>query len=260
MTAERRRVAVITGAARGQGRGAALALARDGLDVAIFDLNEDGLRETAGAARELGAEVSAQVVDVRSEEEISAALGRVAAELGGVDVLVNNAGVIIYTQVPDTSLEQWQTIINTNLRGMFLMCKHTIPLIRERGGGAIVNLASVGALAGTEGIAVYAASKGGVVAMTRVLAIDHGPEGIRVNAVAPGSVRTPMLEAAVAEGFPELSTEEALQHLADVQPIRRVVEPSDVGELVAFLASDRAAMITGTVQVIDGGMMAKLAN
>jgi NAD(P)-dependent dehydrogenase (short-subunit alcohol dehydrogenase family) len=251
------KVAVVTGAAQGQRRGIAVRLATGGEAVALMDVNGDGLSETCARIRREGGRALALTVDVREEEAVASALQRVADDLGGVDVLVNNAGVLSYGQVPDVAGDEWERIVGTNLRGAFHCCKHAIPLLRGRGGGAIVNLSSITALAATAGTAVYAASKGGVLALSRALAIDHAADGIRVNVVAPGSVRTPMLEAAVAEAFPGQG---GLAYVAGAQPIARLTEAEDIGETVAFLASDRARMITGAVLAVDGGMLAKLAN
>lgn len=172
-------------------------------------------------------------------------------------MLVNNAGVVRYGTAPEFPVEDWDLVVGTNLKGAFLTVKHAVPLMRERGGGAIVNLASAQAFASQPLVAAYSASKGGIVAMTRTMALDHAADGIRVNCVCPGSVETPMLRygAEVLDGGDPHQTMQAWGRL---HPIGRLIQPEEVAALVAFLASDDAAAITGAPYLVDGGLLAEL--
>jgi NAD(P)-dependent dehydrogenase (short-subunit alcohol dehydrogenase family) len=177
---------------------------------------------------------------------------------GGLDVLVNNAGVVRYGELPDLSEEDWDLMLDTNLKGPYLMAKHAIPVMRERGGGAIVNLASVQAVVSQPLVAAYAASKGGVVSLTRTMAIDHAKDGIRVNCVLPGSVRTPMLRYG-ADLFEPSDPEAAIESWGRNHLIDRVIEPEEVARVILFLASEDAAVVTGAPHFVDGGLAVRSA-
>ena len=164
-----------------------------------------------------------------------------------VDVLINVAGIGSTTNAPETPLEVWENVFAVNARGTFLCCKHAIPGMIARGGGSIVNVASVAALVGLRNRAAYSASKGAVVALTRALAIDHVGDGIRVNAVCPGTVDSPWVRRLVEESG------ESLDALRQRQPMGRLGTPDEIADSVAYLASDRSAFVTGSVLVIDGG-------
>ena len=169
----------------------------------------------------------------------------------GVDVVVNVAGIGSTTNAPDTTLDVWEEVFAVNARGTFLCCKHAIPGMIERGGGSIVNIASVAALVGLRNRAAYCASKGAVVALTRALAVDHVPDNVRVNAVCPGTVDTPWVRRLVEDAG------ESLDELRARQPLGRLGTPEEIAEAVAYLVSDAAAFVTGTVFVIDGGLTAQ---
>jgi NAD(P)-dependent dehydrogenase (short-subunit alcohol dehydrogenase family) len=170
---------------------------------------------------------------------------------------VNNAGVVVYGEVPDFADADWDKVVDTNLKGQFLLAKYAIPEMRRRGGGAIVNIASVQALMSQRGVAAYAASKGGVVSLTKTLALDHAPDSIRVNCVLPGSVRTPMLDraAALAPG----DAEETIAAWGRIHPRGTVIEPEEIGAVVLFLLSDDASAVTGAAYVADAGLSAQAA-
>jgi NAD(P)-dependent dehydrogenase (short-subunit alcohol dehydrogenase family) len=170
---------------------------------------------------------------------------------------VNNAGVVRYGEVPDFPEEDWDFVVDVNLKGPYLMARHVIPLMRERGGGAIVNTASVQAFATQRTVTAYSASKGGVVAMTKTMALDHAKDNIRVNAIAPGSVLTPMLVDAAHKFFPD-DPDGAIQEWGSVHPIGRVIDPEEVAEAILFLAGPGASAITGETLLVDGGLVAGL--
>jgi NAD(P)-dependent dehydrogenase (short-subunit alcohol dehydrogenase family) len=188
---------------------------------------------------------------------VAAAIGSVTETLGGLDVLINVAGVVRYGEVPDFAEEEWDLVLDTNLKGTYLTAKYAIPAMRARGGGAIVNFASVQAFASQQLVAAYSASKGAVVALTRTLALDHAKDNIRVNCVCPGSVETPMLRYG-AQQLDDRDPAEVMREWGGLHPLGRLIQPEDVAGLVAFLASDDAAVITGAPHLVDGGLLAKL--
>jgi NAD(P)-dependent dehydrogenase (short-subunit alcohol dehydrogenase family) len=249
------KLALVTGAGVGIGRAVAERLAAEGARVAVLDRDKQAA-ETA--ATEIGEQALPLAADITSPEQVAAAFEAVKHELGGLDVLVNNAGVVRYGTVPEFSVEDWDLVMDTNVKGTFLTVKHAVPLMRERGGGAIVNTASAQAFASQQTVAAYSASKGAIVAMTRTLALDHAGDGIRVNCICPGSVQTPMLQYGAeyfeADGDPA-ATMEGWGHL---HPINRLIQPAEVASLIAFLASDDASAITGAPYLVDGGLLAKL--
>jgi NAD(P)-dependent dehydrogenase (short-subunit alcohol dehydrogenase family) len=230
--------ALVTGGGSGIGAAVARRLAADGLEIVVTDAS---LKSAHAVASELGAQ--AMQIDVRDEQQVAPAMA-------GVDVLINVAGIGSTTNTPETPLEVWENVFAVNSRGTFLCCKHAIPGMVERGGGSIVNVASVAALVGLRNRAAYSASKGAVVALTRALAIDHVGDGIRVNAVCPGTVDSPWVRRLVEESG------ESLDALRQRQPMGRLGTPEEIAESVAYLASDRAAFVTGIVLVIDGGLTA----
>ena len=231
---------LVTGAASGIGEATARLLHAEGAEVVLADV--DALRLEALAA-ELGERATAHVLDVRDETQVAPAAA-------GLDVLVNVAGIGSTQDAPGTSLELWEDVFAVNARGTFLCCKHAIPGMRERGGGAIVNVSSVAALVGLKNRAAYSASKGAVVALTRALAVDHVADGIRVNAVCPGTVDSPWVRSLVEE------VGESLDTLRARQPMGRLGTTDEIAEAIAYLASDAAAFVTGSVLVIDGGLTA----
>ena len=232
MTFEGKR-ALITGAGSGIGAAVARLLAAEGAEVIVADLFPEAV------ADELGAE--AVVLDVRHEAEVEFAMA-------DLDVLVNCAGIGSTTSAPETTLEVWENVFAVNARGTFLCCKYAIPGMAARGGGSIVNIASVAALVGLPNRAAYCASKGAVLSLTRALAVDHVADGIRVNAVAPGTVDSPWVRRLVED------VGESLDALRARQPMGRLGTPEEIAEAVAYLAA--AEFVTGSVLVIDGGLTA----
>jgi NAD(P)-dependent dehydrogenase (short-subunit alcohol dehydrogenase family) len=195
---------------------------------------------------------------VTSANDMQRLVGFAVETYGGVDVLVNGAGVQRYGTVVETEEETWDEVLAINLKGMYLAARYAIPEMRERGGGSIVNVSSVQAFASQKGVAAYTASKGGVNALTRAMALDHAEENIRVNAVCPGSVDTPMLRWAADLFKGEKTTEETLEGFGKMHPIGRVAKPEEVAEVIAFLASPRASFVTGGEYKVDGGLLAAL--
>jgi 2-keto-3-deoxy-L-fuconate dehydrogenase len=225
--------ALVTGGGSGIGAAVARRLAADGAEVIVADLSPEVV------ADELGAQ--AVVLDVRDEEQVAPAMG-------GLDVLVNVAGIGSTTNAPETTLEVWENVFAVNARGTFLCCKHAIPGMAARGGGSIVNIASVAGLVGLRNRAAYCASKGAVISLTRALAVDHVADGIRVNAVAPGTVDSPWVRRLVED------VGESLDALRARQPLGRLGTPEEIADAVAYLAA--AEFVTGSVMVIDGGLTA----
>ena len=236
------RVALVTGAGSGIGAATARRFMEAGATVVGGDLSR-------ATVEEAGSEIVAVELDVRDEASVERAVERAEA-LGGIDVLVNVAGIGSTTNAPETPVEVWDDVLAVNARGTFLCCKHAIPPMAARGRGAIVNVASVAGLVGLRNRAAYCASKGAVIALTRALAVDHVGDGIRVNAVCPGTVDSPWVRRLVEEAG------ESLDALRARQPLGRLGTPEEIAESVLYLASDAAAFVTGTAFVIDGGLTA----
>jgi NAD(P)-dependent dehydrogenase (short-subunit alcohol dehydrogenase family) len=232
--------AFVTGAGSGIGEAVARALHAEGASVTLTDLSD----AVAAVAADLGGTATAIQLDVRDEDQVRASMPEV------IDVLVNVAGIGSTTNAPDTPLEVWEQVFAVNARGTFLACKHAIPGMVARGGGAIVNVASVAALVGLRNRAAYCASKGAVVALTRALAVDHVADGVRVNAVCPGTVDSPWVRRLVED------VGDSLETLKARQPMGRLGTPDEIAESILYLASDQAAFVTGSALVIDGGLTA----
>jgi NAD(P)-dependent dehydrogenase (short-subunit alcohol dehydrogenase family) len=245
------KAALVTGAGGGIGAATARRLAREGARVLLAELPGEGLDAIAG---ELGARGVACPTDVTRDDEVARAVARAERELGGLDFLVNNAGIEgVVMPIEQYPLEVFDRVLAVNVRGVFLGMRHAAPALRRRGGGAIVNLASVAGVTGDPNLSAYVASKHAVIGLTRCAAIGYGPHGIRVNAVAPSPVETRMmrsLEAGLggphAEGVKKLVIERI--------PVGRYAEPDEIAALIAFLGSDEARFINGSTYTIDGGM------
>ena len=252
------RVAIVAGGARGIGRAAARKLAREGASVVICSDREDQVEEAVAALRGEGLEVRGLRADVTSPADMKGLVDFTSETCGGVDVLVNSAGVQRYGTVVETEEEVWDEVLGVNLKGIYLASRYAIPEMRKRGGGAIVNLSSVQAFASQKGVAAYTASKGGVNALTRAMALDHAGENIRVNAVCPASVDTPMLRWSANLFKGDKSVEETVEDWGRMHPVGRVARPEEVAEVIAFLAGPRASFVTGGEYKVDGGMLAAL--
>jgi SDR family mycofactocin-dependent oxidoreductase len=260
------RVALVTGAARGQGASHAVALARAGADVVACDAVRDlptvpyplaaaaELERTAAAVRETGRRCCPAVADVRDLEAMERVVERAARELGPIDIVCANAGVISFGPSWQLTEQQWDEVVDTNLKGAWATCRAAVPRMIEAGrGGAVVLTTSAAGLKGYSGMAHYAASKHGLIGLARTLAIELAPHGIRVNCVAPGGVRTPMgTNQAIHD---HLATEsDAARALTSLLPELDLVEPEDVSAAVCWLVSDAARTVTGVVLPVDAGV------
>ena len=245
--------AIVTGGAGGIGRATCLALAAEGASVAVVDMNAVVAEEVAAEIRERGGIAIAIAADVSSEADIERVIATAVEELGGVNVVFNNAGIIRRTTAVETTVEEWDRVFGVNVRSIFLMCKHIVPVMEAAGGGSIINTGSGWGLKGGGQAISYCASKGAVVNMTRALAIDHGPAGIRVNSVNPGDVNTGMLVEEARQLAQD--TNSFLAEAAD-RPLRRMGEPSEVAQAVLWLASDESSYVSGSALVVDGGGLA----
>ncbi len=240
------RVAIVTGAGRGIGRAIAERLAADGAAVAVVDLDGTAATEAAASITTNGGRAIAVTADVTHPAAVLGMVGTTTATYGGVDLLVNNAGILRSTRVVDISPEEWDLVVDANLRSTFLCAQAVQPTMVSRGGGRIVNVASMaGRATSTLGGAHYTAAKAGVLGLTRHLAREWAPVGITVNAISPGIVDTPMVRTGIDP--------EGLERVRRSIPLQRLAEPAEIAALVSFLLSDEASYITGANVDIHGG-------
>jgi NAD(P)-dependent dehydrogenase (short-subunit alcohol dehydrogenase family) len=240
------KVALITGGSSGIGRAIALKLSQAGAKIAILDIKEcEDLLDEIGRDK-----ARFYKCDVTSADEVREVIRRVYEEFGRIDIVVNSAGVIVRKDAVETSEDEWDKVLNVNLKGPFLVSKYSIPYMIRGGGGSIVNVASGWGLKGGPRAVAYCASKGGLINMTRAMAIDHGKDGIRVNCVAPGDVDTPMLRSEAEQLG--MNWEDFLREASN-RPLARIGKPEDIANAVLFLVSDMASWITGATLVVDGG-------
>jgi 3(or 17)beta-hydroxysteroid dehydrogenase len=248
------KVALITGAALGIGRATAELFAREGAAVGVFDRDAAGARDCTAAIVEAGGRAIEIVGDVTSFADASRAVAACEDTFGGLDVVMNNAGVLGSGTVETTDESEWHRVIGVNLTGVYLVSKAAIPALRRRGGGSIINVSSAAGLAGWFDQAAYDASKGGVVNLTRSMALDFAADGIRVNCLVPAHVVTPMSDA-VLTGSPEGLARR--RRMIDLQPIGRFGEPIEIAYGALFLASDESRYMTGSPMIMDGGYLAR---
>ncbi len=248
------KVAIVTGAGKGIGWGIAKVFSQEGARVVVVDWDEEAGKKTAEEINQSGGEALFVKCDVSNEDQVKAMVEATVARFGRIDLLVNNAGVGVYKSVLDASSADWDHCLAVNLKGVFLCSKHAIPRMQAVGKGAIVNISSVHSHATVNGVAPYAASKGGITALTRNMAIDYGPT-IRVNAIAPGWVLTPLIQS-IFDSYPDPAEQQ--RQVEQRQVMKRIGRPEDIGYAAAFLASDEASFITGTQLFVDGGMTAQL--
>jgi len=252
------KVAVITGGGSGMGLGAGRRLAGDGASVVLCGHEEAPLLEAEATLTAEGLSAAAKLTDVASMEACRAATAFAVERFGGVDILINSAAIQPYGTVETMDEPVWEQVISVNLSAAYRMAHFAVPEMRRRGGGAIVNIASVQGLACQTRLAAYVASKGGMLALTRAMALDHAADNIRVNAVCPGSIDTPMLRYAASENLGDASEDEVVASWGRMHPLGRVGQIAEVAELIAFLSGPRSSFCTGGEYKVDGGLMAKL--
>jgi NAD(P)-dependent dehydrogenase (short-subunit alcohol dehydrogenase family) len=243
------KAAVVTGAAGGIGRGVALELAREGAAVLVSDLAaaKAGGEETVALIEAEGGTAAFTPCDVTSAQDCAALVDTALARFGALDCAVNNAGIAVHKPLAEVTEEEYDRVLAVNLKGVFLGMRAQIPAMVRGGGGAIVNIASVAGLMAVPLISPYTASKHGIIGLTRNAAMEYGAAGVRVNALCPNAIRTPLMDASPPEFVAELIRPQA---------IKRVGEPDEVGFAVAYLCSDRAAFVTGVALPVDGGFAA----
>ena len=239
------KVAFITGAASGIGRAAAVAFAAEGARVAILDRSDDALKQTEAAVKGLGGQVLSICCDVSVPEQVEAAVKQVVERFGRLDVAFNNAGIENKAaRLHEIELPDWDRILNVNLRGTFLCMRHELAQMVRQGVGVVVNTSSGAGICGVEGGASYAASKHAIIGMTKSAALDYAKQNIRVNAVLPGNIETPMMDR---------FTGGDIQKAIALEPVGRLGKPAEIAEAVLWMASDLGGFVTGSSVVIDGG-------
>lgn len=245
------KVALITGGGSGIGRATALAFVREGAKVVVADVVEEGGQETVRLVQAAGGEASFRACDVSDARQVESLIGQVVETHGRLDCAFNNAGIEgAAVRTADYTEADWDRVIAVDLKGVWLCMKHEIQQMLSQGGGAIVNTASAAGLVGSHGMPAYSAAKHGVVGLTKVAALEYARQGIRVNAVCPGVIQTPMVERLIA-GHPRLEA-----RLIGGEPIGRAGRPEEIAEAVVWLCSDAASFVTGHPMAVDGGFVA----
>lgn len=250
----RNKTAIVTGAAGGIGRGIALKFAQEGARVGVLDLSAKASQPVVEEIRRLGGEAVALGADISREADVEAAVQRMRQTFGPVNVLANNAAVMPSGRLHETTIQDFDRCLAVNLRGMFLMCRAVLPEMIERRDGSIIHMASVTAILGLPGVAAYSATKGALVALARSMSTDYARLGIRVNAVSPGTIDSPMLHAFIAK---QSDPDYYRRAFDEMHPIGRVGTIDEVANVFVFLASDEASFVTGANYEVDGGLGVK---
>lgn len=247
------KVALITGGGTGIGRACAELFAREGAGVVVAGRRREPLEEVSGSITAVGGRCLAQPCDVSQAAEVERLLARVLGEFGGLNVVVNSAGLWRAGTAEETSEADWDALMRVNLKGVFLVSRMAIPVLRRAGGGSIINISSILGLVGMKRRVAYAASKGGVTLLTKAMALDHGPDKIRVNCICPGIVETDMIRGILSQSAdPEAERQRRVEQLA----VGRIGQPEDVAHLALYLASDESAWLTGAAIPLDAGFTA----
>ena len=250
------KVAIVTGAGSGIGAAAARLFAAEGARVGVADVRGDAAEAVAGEISAAGGEALGLAGDVGSDDGARALIGTAVDAWGRLDALYNNAGVDATGDVLDVAPEDWDRCFDVNVKGTWLCSKHAVPAMEASGGGAIVNQGSVAALVGIRRFSAYCAAKGAVVSLTRAMALDLAPRGIRVNCICPGTVLTPLMETMIRErGGGDLDTGIAMT--VEKYPLGRLGDVEDIARVALFLAGDDASFVTGSIYTADGGMTAQ---
>lgn len=244
------KVAIITGGGVGMGRATVLRFLEEGAKVVVADINEETMAQTEALAREISPDILCVKTNITNEEDVKNVVARAVEAFGTVDVLFNNAGLNHAALLHETSVEDWDKVFAVNVKGMFLMCKHVLPIMMEHKNGSIINTASPGALVGLRGIAAYCASKGAVPALTRSIAVDYAPYNIRANFICPGVILTEMTEKIIQS---KPNPDEYREWYRTARPLGRFGEPVEIANAAVFLASDETPFMTGASIVADGG-------
>ncbi len=246
------KVAIVTGSASGIGKAISLAFAREGATVMGADVNAEGGRQTVGEIEQGGGKASFIETDVSESEQIVNLIERTVEQFGTLDIMVNNAGVEVFSRLANTEEEMWDRLMAINLRGVFLGTKYAVPKMLEKGGGVFINMASVAGIMGAGGLAAYNAAKGGVVLLTKNTAMDYGSQNIRANCLCPGFISTPMVDAVLSlPGAGEMKDK-----IIGLCPAGRLGKPEEIANCAVFLASDESSYMNGHALVVDGGMSA----
>ena len=252
------KIAIVTGAASGIGQASAKRFAIEGARVIITDIDAKGGQLTAASIIEAGGEAIFLEADLSQSKNVREVIQETISAYGRIDVLHHNAGILIFNNVVDCSEEEWDRVMAVNLKSAFLLSKFTVPEMIRSGGGSIIHTASIGGLIGAENASAYAASKGGMIQLVRSMALDYGPNNIRVNCICPGSTETPMLQHVWSVEGKTLGKD--LDGMRETymqgRPLRRIGTPEDIAYAALYLASDESKFVTGTCLIVDGGVTA----
>ncbi len=252
------KVALITGGGSGLGRATAIVFAREGAKVFVADVDGEGARRTVATIEDMGGQAGCVQADISTGAGAKKAVERTVARFGGLHILFSNAGIAgqnVGKPIDEVEEADWDQVLGVNLRGVYLCAKHAVPVMKRAGGGTIINTASIAGVVGL-GAHAYGASKGGVVILTKTMALELAQHNIRVNAVAPGFVDTP-LSSGARRGLSETQQVANIARLAGLAPLGRIGHPEDIAHAVLYLASDEASFVTGHVLVVDGGYTAR---